>query len=301
MKNNIKYLINKIERFFFKRNTCQLCLKEARLRKSHIYPKHFYKSNNLWGKGTKQVFRLSANSRKSKAIKDINFNGHKERLLCGNCEQLLNNNYESYYSEIFSTKNPIPKKYKIIDECVLDQNGFKFRSFTNVDYSKIKLYVLSILWRCSVSLEFSRACKMKKEQQERLRQMVLKRDAGQPKEFPILFFTQDEPQKGDNEQLCGFFQIPYIPELNVQATLMGTYIMMVKMDNVPIELDVVFKDHYIVEGQPFKISMLKRKEWSTYIFEFLGLGSVLEKNHKLFPQHKEVLLKAKKEREKINN
>ncbi|MBH0036051.1 hypothetical protein I6F43_15470 [Pseudoalteromonas sp. NZS71_1] len=62
----------------------------------------------------------------------------KEPLLCKNCEQFLSANYEQYGTRLFKNPNGVTKKENHIE-------------FANFEYEKYYLYLLSILWRASVS------------------------------------------------------------------------------------------------------------------------------------------------------
>ena len=62
----------------------------------------------------------------------------KEPLLCKNCELFLSVNYEQYGTRLFKNPNGVTKKEKHIE-------------FANFEYEKYYLYLISILWRASVS------------------------------------------------------------------------------------------------------------------------------------------------------
>lgn len=68
----------------------------------------------------------------------------KEKLLCHQCEQFLSANYEQYGTRLFKNPRGVIKKETHIE-------------FSDFEYEKFYLYLLSILWRASVSTlpEFS--------------------------------------------------------------------------------------------------------------------------------------------------
>lgn len=145
---------------------CALCLNENELKKSHIYPRHFYKSSGLLGKKKKIIYSLRMDEKLSEKIDDVNFDGDKEYLLCKDCEQYLNFNYERYSAENFINKNAA------------------FYNSKKLEYPKIKLYILSILWRCSISKKYSSGCILNDSVKEKLRSMILNNDPENQMNFP---------------------------------------------------------------------------------------------------------------------
>lgn len=118
---------------------CKLCRLPKELQESHIIPKFIYKPLR---DDKNRIQRLSKtdnkqkNYKKHKPIQD----GLKEYLLCRDCEQLLNNKYERYFKTAWLDENKLPE--------IMDDEGIKI---TGLDYSKFKLFHLSILFRASVS------------------------------------------------------------------------------------------------------------------------------------------------------
>lgn len=113
---------------------CKLCLKTCELKNSHIIP-HL---------AIKPIRDESLNNRfyeffnnQSKIIQD----GPKEHLLCDQCEQYLGQRFEKYFKEtIYLNRHGTQKTYY---EKVL--------IIENLDYQKIKIFFLSLLWRASIS------------------------------------------------------------------------------------------------------------------------------------------------------
>ncbi|WP_240532451.1 hypothetical protein [Moritella marina] len=62
----------------------------------------------------------------------------KEPLLCHRCEQFLSSSYEQYGTRLFKNPKGVVKKEDSIE-------------FSNFEYERFYLYLLSILWRASVS------------------------------------------------------------------------------------------------------------------------------------------------------
>ncbi|MFC1866534.1 hypothetical protein ACFL0H_00110 [Thermodesulfobacteriota bacterium] len=114
---------------------CKLCLNNAELRNSHVIPEFLYKplydskhrAMGVHGQGHKKWQYLQK--------------GLREKLLCQNCEQLLNDFYERYFHEFWFVNSPIPFKFETD----------KIYEISGIDYAKFKLFHLSILFRASIS------------------------------------------------------------------------------------------------------------------------------------------------------
>lgn len=136
---------------------CKLCLNEKELCDSHIIPEFLYEK--LYDeKHRGREFTIEPY--KTKFIQK----GYREKLLCNNCETEISK-LEKYFSDIW--KNRIPK---IIEQPLYILN--------NLEYSKFKLFHLSILWRASISSrkEFKQISLGPHE--EILRKLILNNDPG---------------------------------------------------------------------------------------------------------------------------
>lgn len=109
---------------------CRLCKKEAKLRNSHILPEFFYLDLYEEKHRTLQIAQEG-----EKIIQK----GIREYLLCQQCETKLSK-YEKYAKELI---NEIPNFSRN------DELGILYSE--NVDYTKFKLFQLSLLWRSGIS------------------------------------------------------------------------------------------------------------------------------------------------------
>lgn len=111
---------------------CALCKKNEPLRNSHIIPEFFYEY--LYDEKHRGLIISAEPKEKIKFFQK----GMREKLLCEYCEQRLSI-YERYISQLFfhaDTFKTQNEHYIIV---------------SNVDYKKLKLFQLSVLWRASVS------------------------------------------------------------------------------------------------------------------------------------------------------
>lgn len=147
---------------------CALCELERPLRTSHIVPEFLY-ADLYDAKGRALGIHGQGHLRRNFIQK-----GLREKLLCDDCEQFLNDNYEKKFKEYWFDKNPLPK--------VIPSDGIVLR---NIDYGAFKLFHLSILFRCGVAKHptFSAVCLGPHE--DILRTMICNVDPGSINEYPI--------------------------------------------------------------------------------------------------------------------
>ncbi|HAK78355.1 MAG TPA: hypothetical protein DCM71_15945 [Runella sp.] len=165
---------------------CKLCLKEKKLlKKSHIIPDFMYQK--LYGSEHKlEVFtNKSLEQNNSKDIKRPSSGEYESNILCQECDNRILSEYESYASKVLFTGNisnpqgnPIVKKYLSLD-------NVRYAVLSNVDYRKFKLFLLSILWKSSISSRlFFREVNLN-HYEEVIRKMLLNNDPGDELDFPI--------------------------------------------------------------------------------------------------------------------
>lgn len=111
---------------------CKLCGEEKELQRSHVIGKTFFKP--ILKDSKKNVaFQFQLKKKYVCTTNDTWFT----RLLCSQCEQFFNENYENYSIAILREKR---KEVEIIK----GPEGIKYK---NLDAEKIALFILSIYWR----------------------------------------------------------------------------------------------------------------------------------------------------------
>jgi hypothetical protein len=149
-------------------NICALCLLKAELRLSHIIPEFSYKPtydekhrmHAIPGHAPEEDFWVQK--------------GLRYPLLCDRCEGLLNTNYEDPFKRFWVDRDPLG---------AMRASGGKILS--GIDYSKFKLFHLSILWRASVCRHPAFHRVSLDVHEELIRQMLLARDAGPASLYPV--------------------------------------------------------------------------------------------------------------------
>ena len=114
---------------------CKLCLESPDLCDSHIIPEFFYRpACDKGGRGrAKELIRDTGRWRYIQK-------GHRERLLCGDCEDFLNERYEKYVKKLWFDERILPDP---LDKELVVLQGIQYPNF--------KLCMLSILWRAGVA------------------------------------------------------------------------------------------------------------------------------------------------------
>jgi hypothetical protein len=168
---------------------CQLCKTEKRLiRRSHIIPdfmynglfneKHFIADFDLTGKRDTRLYP----------------NGfYDSNILCKECDNILIGRLESYAKVVlFGGKGKRSDYHEIAQE--IDIFGNKILHVKNIDYKRFKLFLLSVLWRASISKQeifrhVNLGC-----HEDIIRKMIYDSNPGNESEYPmsILLFTPND-------------------------------------------------------------------------------------------------------------
>ncbi len=158
---------------------CKLCHLQKELCDSHIIPEFFYKP--LYDKDHKFI-RMNLEPSALKMKRYI-YKGIWEQLLCKECELTLSK-YEKYASEIWKSKfQNLPDK---------------FNNLKDIDYVAFKLFLISIIWRCSVTNAKSFSIDLGIHQ-EIMRRMIIEGNPGKYDEYgciiSAIFYNEEELAK----------------------------------------------------------------------------------------------------------
>jgi hypothetical protein len=212
---------------------CRLCLQEKELMDSHVFPEFLYKP--LYD-GKHRFFRLSTDPDERESIK---YKGTRERLLCDDCERLLNQRYEDYASRVLT------------DQIKVSRNESSERLILHgLDYARFKLFELSILWRCHVAggQEFAQV-NVGEVHSEKLRNMILHQDPGEPEEYGCLIFFSAKIPRALYQQIFPPEPI-VIAEFGVYRAVFGglfwTYVLTDRPETFPLKHLFLSKDGTLI-------------------------------------------------------
>lgn len=165
---------------------CKLCLEDRKLVKSHIIPKFMFKNmkddNNIFYEVTYDLDTNKFTHRKTQ-IEDYDKN-----ILCERCDNaILGGKYEKY-SEKALYGNDLPEE--IAPKCTNYKNpddGAEYSICKNINYKKLKLFLLSLLWRSSVTdRPYFKEVSLGPKHEERLRKIILEDEDIPHDEYPIV-------------------------------------------------------------------------------------------------------------------
>jgi hypothetical protein len=168
---------------------CRLCHNNRKLlRRSHIIPEFnydvLYDDKNFLrrllfdiDKGVKHIGKIAKGE-------------YEGDILCSECDSEIIQLYEDYTARLIYAKRPLPSVDQVNCINYVNHEGQEFSICHNVNYGKIKLYILSILWRASISSRpFFENIKLTNEEEEQLRTAIHSGQLGEVSDFPILTFS----------------------------------------------------------------------------------------------------------------
>lgn len=159
-------------------NICKLCNKKSILiGKSHIIPNFMY--DGLFDDNRKMLIATLKDLAKKPQIAQSGF--FDKNILCKNCETMFSKN-ERYASHFFkgTTKSSISFVKR------RSQEGQRTIFVSGLDYRKIKLFFLSILWRAHISEnKFFKNVKLDNSNEFEIRKMLMENNSGSDHEYKV--------------------------------------------------------------------------------------------------------------------
>ncbi|MGH7850442.1 MAG: hypothetical protein ACREOP_09100, partial [Thermodesulfobacteriota bacterium] len=179
---------------------CKLCLEDKQLaRESHIIPQLMYRQLLL---DDGFFYKLNSENLKKfsdgKTIKGFINGEYDSDILCLDCENMiLCNRYEDYAAKVYDLISTDLESYDGIEiENITNVNGVHGKRLKNIDYSRFKLFLLSILWRASISSRgFFDQVSVGIKHHEIIRNMIYNCDPKDIQDYPcfICDLSKDEP------------------------------------------------------------------------------------------------------------
>ena len=162
---------------------CRLCgTPQEKFPKSHIIPEFMYKDIK---NAKSQIFRMRMPY--GDRLKPILTGYYEKPLLCTECEKKIGL-WESYAEKVLngSTHFQMPVVSKTKDDLI--------QSVTGIDYTSFKLFLLSIIWRASVTNQpFFKEVSLGKEHEDRIAKMMLDGYPGEEDVYPITLIVPKGP------------------------------------------------------------------------------------------------------------
>ena len=160
---------------------CRLCLKnKTLLKKSHIIPDFMYKELFDDIHRLHEVRVTEAGQLKDRIKQTGAYEGN---ILCFECDNERIGSVENYARKVLYGGTAI----SVVNE--RNQHGMTSTLCKEMDYSKFKLFLLSVIWRSSISsLPMFKALDLG-DHEDRIRRMVLESFPGESTEYACLLMT----------------------------------------------------------------------------------------------------------------
>ncbi len=178
---------------------CKLCLNEKELlNKSHIIPDFMYKT--LYDDKHRIIRFIPLKIKgKPQSFKYIQNGVYEGGILCEKCDNEIIQKYETYACKILFSKDKLAADIKLICQNYINKDGLQYTVCTNLDYTKFKLFLLSILWRASISKNKMFNEIDLEENEEIIREMVLTGNPKSENDFPISIFSFFKDKEASND------------------------------------------------------------------------------------------------------
>ena len=144
--------------------TCKLCLQNLELAHSHVFSEFLYE--HAYDEKHRYM-SVSTHPRQKPKLVQV---GLREYLLCLDCEKHINS-YEKYSANLLRGVDT----YRSLDNQRI--------VIPNYDYHLFKLFGLSLIWRAHISSHHFFSAVNLGPHADRIRQMILSNDPGQPREY----------------------------------------------------------------------------------------------------------------------
>ena len=199
---------------------CKYCHSSSSMAKSHVIPESFYRAIT-WPDDRLRLYEKGEYSKRAPiGIYDTN-------LLCHDCEKDPFSTYDDYAAKVL-----IEDKYKkepIRDSGRKEKLGYYL---LDVDHSKLKLFFLSVLWRCDRSNRREFNGISLGSDFDKLDSMLKSEDPGNYNDYSLMLFDLKYPDYEDKDVMFMFFPriITLGDGLKYCEINMGKYICLIKVD-----------------------------------------------------------------------
>jgi len=164
---------------------CKLCLQEKPLlKKSHIIPEFMHRG--LFD-DKHALYRINFNDYQRST--KLYTGEYESDILCAECDNVLIGHKYEDYSSVILYGGKLPNDKNIFFQNRITPDGLKLTYAKGIDYKKFKLFLLSILWRSSISSRpFFENINLG-PYEEKIRKMILIGDPKDPLDFPCIIST----------------------------------------------------------------------------------------------------------------
>lgn len=246
-----------------KTGKCKLCLIEKPLsKKSHIIPDFMYKE-------------LYDEQHKAYRVNFLDFSRYErpstgeydQNVLCVDCDsKILGNRYDDYAAKVFGQRDFVQIKQggNIDDILTID--------VCNIDYTKFKLFFLSILWRASISKRKLFGAVRLGPYEEVIREMLYNQDPGEPNDFPCYMISLRKEIEESKELVSAFRKDRSKSKLYTTYSIIIAGFLYIYRVGKSFDLPIGFYEVLINKSNKMKILQIPINDGEAFLKKFLKLG-----------------------------
>lgn len=165
---------------------CKLCKKDKKLIEAHIIPKFMYKKMKDENHSFYDItYSLDTKETKSKKTQKEDYD---KNILCGDCDNgIIGGIYEDYAKDTLYGENLNPEIAPKCENFINPDDGAEYSICNNIDYTKMKLFFLSLLWRASITDRPTfNEVSIGSKHEEIIRKMIYEKITPLEEEYPIV-------------------------------------------------------------------------------------------------------------------
>ena len=165
---------------------CKLCKKEKKLIDAHIIPKFMFKKMKNENHSFYEItYNLDTKETKSKKTQKEDYD---KNILCGDCDNgIIGGIFEDYANYTLYGENINPEIAPKCENFKNNDDGSEYSICKNIDYTKMKLFLLSILWRASITNRPTfNEVNIGSKHEEIIRKMIFENIKPLENEYPIV-------------------------------------------------------------------------------------------------------------------
>jgi len=169
--------------------TCKLCKKEKDLiNKSHIIPEFLYQ--DLYDEKHQLIkFDAIEMAKGNNKISKLPQGEYEGGLLCKECDNEKIGQFETYLGNILNKKD-LAVEQKPNCQKITNEDGVEFTRIENIDYKSLKLCLLSILFRASISKRpIFKDVDLGPSYEEKIREQIYSETPSKDTDIPIVIMS----------------------------------------------------------------------------------------------------------------
>lgn len=253
---------------------CKLCKKDKILiKRSHIIPEFLY--DELYDENHR-LFKFNAieNANGIERISKPPKGEYEGGLLCKECDGDIIGKFESYLGKILNNSK-IPEQQKPKCKKLIYENGKEFTILENIEYKSLKLCLLSILWRASISKRPLFKDVSLGLYEEKIRRQLLDENPSNDNDIAIIVLSW----RNDNDIATDVIVQPRKIEENGKtyySIVLNGYVILYYVSNDSIKKELEF--FRLKKNNTLSIIHLPKGGGMNFMLNYIGVREVFRKN-----------------------